>query len=106
MEIAKAFFAASRSGDMNAIGAMLAADVSIHADGGGKRSAAPQPILGNGDVMGAFEFLAIRFREVGSTLVRTVLSMDCPDSSLGKPMANCRQLRSISRTERFRLSMW
>ena len=38
LEIAKAFFAASRSGDMTALGAMLAADVSVHADGGGKRS--------------------------------------------------------------------
>ena len=37
MEIAEAFFAASRSGDMGALGAMLAADVSVHADGGGKR---------------------------------------------------------------------
>ena len=46
LEIANAFFAASRNGDMTALGAMLAADVSLHADGGGKRPAAPQPILG------------------------------------------------------------
>ena len=38
LELAEAFFAASRSGDMKALGAMLAADVSVHADGGGKRS--------------------------------------------------------------------
>jgi len=36
MEIAEAFFAASRSGDMTALGALLAADVTLHADGGGK----------------------------------------------------------------------
>ena len=41
LELAKAFFTASRSGDMSALGAMLAADVSVHADGGGKRSASP-----------------------------------------------------------------
>ena len=40
LELAEAFFAASRSGDMKALGAMLAADVSVHADGGGKRPAA------------------------------------------------------------------
>ena len=37
LELAEAFFAASRSGDMKALGAMLAADVSLHSDGGGKR---------------------------------------------------------------------
>src|SRR5258707_12002823 len=37
LELAEAFFAASRSGDMSSLGAMLAADVSVHADGGGKR---------------------------------------------------------------------
>jgi RNA polymerase sigma-70 factor (ECF subfamily) len=35
LEIANAFFAASRSGDMAALGAMLAADVSIHATAAG-----------------------------------------------------------------------
>ena len=37
LAIAEAFFAASRDGDMRRLGAMLAADVSLHADGGGKR---------------------------------------------------------------------
>ena len=46
LEIAEAFFAASRSGDMAALGAMLAADVTVHADGGGKRPAAMEPIVG------------------------------------------------------------
>ncbi len=40
LAIAEAFFTASRNGDMKALGAMLAADVSLHADGGGKRPAA------------------------------------------------------------------
>jgi RNA polymerase sigma-70 factor (ECF subfamily) len=71
LALAEAFFAASRSGDMNALGAMLAADVSLHADGGGKRPAAPQPILGFDAVMRNHEFLAAIFRKNGSTLVRT-----------------------------------
>src|SRR5690606_13523862 len=32
LELAKAFFAASRSGDMKTLGAMLASDVSVHSD--------------------------------------------------------------------------
>src|SRR3546814_3923282 len=39
LEIASAFFAASRSGDMDTLGALLAADVGMWSDGGGKRPA-------------------------------------------------------------------
>jgi RNA polymerase sigma-70 factor (ECF subfamily) len=56
--LAEAFFAASRSGDMKALGAMLAADVSLHADGGGKRPAAMAPIVGFDAVMSLQEQLA------------------------------------------------
>jgi RNA polymerase sigma-70 factor (ECF subfamily) len=63
LAVAEAFFAASRSGDMKALGAMLATDVSIHADGGGKRSAATVPILGFDAVMKLFERLAALFHE-------------------------------------------
>lgn len=70
VELAEAFFAASRSGDMKALGAMLAADVSVHADGGGKRPAAMEPIFGFDAVMKVHVYLAEQFRENGSTLVR------------------------------------
>lgn len=70
LELAEAFFNASRSGDMRAFGAMLAADVSIHADGGGKRSAAMQPIFGFDAVMKVHENLAAQFQKHGSKLVR------------------------------------
>ena len=53
LELAEAFFTASRNGDMKALAAMLAADVSVHADGGGKRPAAMQPIVGFDAVMKA-----------------------------------------------------
>jgi RNA polymerase sigma-70 factor, ECF subfamily len=71
LELAEAFFAASRSGNMKALGAMLAADVSAHADGGGKRPAAMKPIVGFAAVMKFYEGLAALFRKHGSTLVRT-----------------------------------
>ena len=71
LELAKAFFTASRSGDMKALAAMLAADVSAHADGGGKRPAAMQPIVGFDAVMKLHQSLADLFRKNGSKLVRT-----------------------------------
>ena len=70
LEIANAFYAASRSGDMKALGAMLALDVSLHADGGGKRSAALEPVLGLDAVLQLHEKLANLFEAKGSTLVR------------------------------------
>jgi RNA polymerase sigma-70 factor, ECF subfamily len=70
LELAEAFFAASRSGNMKALGAMLAADVTVHADGGGKRPAALEPVVGFDAVMKAHEFLAAHFQKNGSKLVR------------------------------------
>lgn len=77
-EIAHAFFTASRTGDMTALRALLAADVSIHADGGGKRSAARHPILGLDAVMELQTALAARFREHGSMLIRTAMINGLP----------------------------
>ncbi len=70
LELAEAFFAASRNGDMKALSSMLAADVSVHADGGGKRSAAMRPILGFDAVMKLHQTLADQFRTNASKLVR------------------------------------
>jgi RNA polymerase sigma-70 factor (ECF subfamily) len=70
LKLAEAFFAASRSGDMKALGAMLSADVSVHADGGGKRPAALAPIVGFDAVIGAFQSLVVHFQANGSKLVR------------------------------------
>jgi RNA polymerase sigma-70 factor (ECF subfamily) len=70
LELAEAFFAASRSGDMKALGALLTADISVHADGGGKRPAAMEPIVGFDAVMKFHEFLAAQFQKDSSKLVR------------------------------------
>ncbi len=70
LELAEAFFAASRSGDMTALGAMLATDVSFHADGGGKRPAARRPIFGFDRVIKVHEALSALFKKLGSQLVR------------------------------------
>ncbi|PKP87602.1 MAG: RNA polymerase sigma factor SigJ [Alphaproteobacteria bacterium HGW-Alphaproteobacteria-17] len=71
MEIANAFFVASRSGDMAALGALLAADVGMWADGGGKRPAAAIPILGKALVLKVHRSVAVLLRKYGSTLVHT-----------------------------------
>ncbi len=70
IEMAEAFFNASRSGDMKALASMLAADVSAHTDGGGKRPAVLKPIVGFDAVMKAHERLAVLFKHRESKLVR------------------------------------
>ncbi|RKH09067.1 RNA polymerase sigma factor SigJ [Corallococcus sp. CA047B] len=45
-ELASAFFTASRSGDVNALQALLAQDVITYSDGGGRTKAALNPIYG------------------------------------------------------------
>ena len=67
---------------------MLTADVSAHADGGGKRPAALAPVLGFDAVMKQYEQVAAWLRDNGSTLVRIGFINGLPGSSRGKPMAN------------------
>jgi len=71
LEIAEAFYAASRNGDMKALAALLSADVSTHADGGGKRPAAMRPVVGFDAVMKVHEKLAVLFKHHASKLVRS-----------------------------------
>jgi len=78
LELAEAFYTASRSGDMKALGAMLTADVSVHADGGGKRPAFPKPILGFDAVMKLWEKLAALVRHNPSKLVRVAFINGLP----------------------------
>ena len=70
LALAEAFYAASRTGDMDALRGMLAADVSVHADGGGKRPAATEPVLGFDAVMKLQEYLAEWFRKNESKFIR------------------------------------
>jgi RNA polymerase sigma-70 factor (ECF subfamily) len=68
LQFAEAFFAASSNGDMKRLRQMLAADVTAHADGGGKIPA--RPIAGIEDIMGLHASLAELFAEKMSRLVR------------------------------------
>ncbi|HWV51426.1 sigma-70 family RNA polymerase sigma factor [Pseudorhodoplanes sp.] len=78
LELAEAFFAASRSGDMKALSTMLAADVSVHADGGGKRPAFTQPVQGYDAVMKLWEKLAVVLKHHPSKLIRVAVINGLP----------------------------
>jgi RNA polymerase sigma-70 factor (ECF subfamily) len=58
LEIAAAFFAASRGGNVSGLQSLLADDVSVYADGGGKRPAALRPLHGREDAMKLFAAVA------------------------------------------------
>ena len=45
-EIAHAFYVASRAGDLSGLRRILAEDVAVYSDGGGKRAAATKPVHG------------------------------------------------------------
>ena len=69
LELAAAFFQASRGGDMDHLQAMLAEDVSVHSDGGGKRPAGYLPIFGIENVMKLQRSLLRLFAKGQSELV-------------------------------------
>lgn len=67
--IAGAFFTASRSGDVKTLQALLAADVVVYSDGGGKRPATLKPIFGLTKVMRLFAGLIRKHPSARSELV-------------------------------------
>ena len=81
LELARAFFSASRSDDPDAVrelGAMLAEDVGMYTDGGGKRPAATRPLIGHERVLRLLGVLAGHYAKHGSTLVRVAFINGLP----------------------------
>ena len=70
LEIARAFFAASRDGEIGQLGEMLAEDASLYSDGGGKRPAAGRVMLGSDEVMRSFAAIAKLARGRTRELIR------------------------------------
>jgi len=70
LRIAEAFFTASRRGEMQDLRSLLATDVAIYSDGGGKRPAATKPIIGIEQVMRAHIGLARMFAKGPSQMLR------------------------------------
>jgi RNA polymerase sigma-70 factor, ECF subfamily len=78
IRIAEAFFTASRGGDLQQLRSLLASDVAIYSDGGGKRPAATHPIIGLEQVMRAHIGLARLFAKGPSQILRYVLVNGLP----------------------------
>jgi RNA polymerase sigma-70 factor (ECF subfamily) len=70
LDIAAAFFSASRNGDISSLREILTEDVSVHADGGGQRRAATRPVRGVEHVLKYHRGLARLYAGGGSELVR------------------------------------
>ena len=70
LQIAEAFFAATRSGDLGALRTMLAADVRVYADGGGRTPTTLRPVVGLEAVIQLHRSLARIFAGSMSRLVR------------------------------------
>jgi RNA polymerase sigma-70 factor (ECF subfamily) len=70
LEIARAFFAASHGGEIGQLGALLASDVSLYSDGGGKRPAAARVMLGADEVTRTFAAIGRLLQGRFGTLIR------------------------------------
>jgi RNA polymerase sigma-70 factor (ECF subfamily) len=70
MAIAEAFFAATREGQIGRLGALLAQDVSLHSDGGGKRPAVARVMRGADVVRRTFAALGRLARGRTGELIR------------------------------------
>ena len=103
LALAEAFFAASRSGDAHRLKGLLAAEVSLNTDGGGKRPALVKPAIGLDVVVGILERLAkIARSSDGWAFSRT----DYPASFPWKRMAKYRRRRCRSTMARSSASTW
>jgi RNA polymerase sigma-70 factor, ECF subfamily len=67
-ELARQFFAAAEHGDTRALLEMLAADVVVYGDGGGKAPSWPQPIYGRERVARLMAGTVTQARELGASL--------------------------------------
>jgi RNA polymerase sigma-70 factor, ECF subfamily len=66
-ELVERFFAAAERGDLQALEEMLAADVVVHGDGGGKAPSWPKPIVGRERVAKLIAGTLAQARDVGVT---------------------------------------
>ena len=78
LEIARAFFIASRGGEIGQLGRMLAEDASFYSDGGGKRPAAGRVMRGASEVARAFAAIARLSRQGTGELIRYALVNGLP----------------------------
>jgi RNA polymerase sigma-70 factor (ECF subfamily) len=70
-ELAARFFDAVGDGDIDSLVELLAADVVVYGDGGGKRPSWPRPILGRDRVLRLLVGMGTDARELGMSIRRT-----------------------------------
>jgi RNA polymerase sigma-70 factor (ECF subfamily) len=73
-ELARRFFAAAEEGDMDALVGMLAADVVVYGDGGGKAPSWPRPIYGRERVSRLLAGVLAQAREYGLSMRPTQIN--------------------------------
>lgn len=78
LRLANAFFTATRTGDLAALRAMLAEDVVVYADGGGRVPAPLRPLVGCDAAMERFAGLARLFAVHPSRLIRYAIINGLP----------------------------
>ncbi|MBR1164884.1 sigma-70 family RNA polymerase sigma factor [Bradyrhizobium elkanii] len=78
LRLANAFFTATRTGDLAALRAMLAEDVVVYADGGGRVPAPTEPLVGLDAAMERFAGLARLFALHPSRLIRYAIINGLP----------------------------
>ena len=78
--LAIAFQTVMKSGDMAALGRLLAEDAVLHSDGGGKKSAALNPIRGADKIVSFVEGVARKNPELLASDTRPASSTGCPTS--------------------------
>ncbi|MBD0281909.1 MAG: nuclear transport factor 2 family protein, partial [Thermoleophilaceae bacterium] len=71
-ELARRFLAATRDGDLEGLEALLAEDVVLHGDGGGKVPALAQPLFGRRRVARTLVNWARQASRVGGVTVRLI----------------------------------
>lgn len=79
------FIAAAEDGDIEGLEGMLAHDVALYGDGGGKARAAPEPVLGAADVARFMAEIAVARRSYGSFEEELVTVNGQPGRVLRKP---------------------
>lgn len=73
-ELSRRFFSAAQLGDMNALVELLAADVVVYGDGGGKAPSWPEPIYGRERVAKLMVGTLAQVARLGGSVVTTELN--------------------------------
>jgi RNA polymerase sigma-70 factor (TIGR02957 family) len=98
-ELAERFFAATRDGDLEALEELLAADVELHGDGGGKAPALARPIYGRARAARTLVAWSRGARRFGGVTVRPVTVNGSPGALILDPEGKLINVMSLDIAE-------